>query len=69
MQPVSQVLSVMLVGCVPVFCLRENILGFCWEYFIYNSVLRVIQWGKSLQKHQRAVCSRSKDSVHVFVCK
>lgn len=69
MHPVSQVLSVMLVGCVPVFCLQENILGFCLEYFIYSSVLRVIQWGKSLRKHPRAVCSRSKDSVDVFVCK
>lgn len=35
--------------------------------FIYDSVLRIIQWGKSLWKHQRAVCCGSKDCASFCV--
>lgn len=34
---------------------------------IYDSVLRIIQWGKSLWKLQRAVCFGSKDCVSICV--
>lgn len=68
MHPISHILSTVLVGCASVFCLGESILGFSLEYFIYYSLLRMIEWARCLLKHQRAACSTSKDSVHVFVC-
>lgn len=69
MHPISHILSTMLVGCAPVFCLGESILGFSLEYFIYYSLLRIIEQDRCLWKHQRAACSTSEGSVHVFVCK
>lgn len=48
MHPISHILSTALVGCPPVFCLGESILGFSLEYFIYYSLLRIIERGRCL---------------------
>lgn len=48
MYPISDILSTMLVRCASVFCLGESVLGFSLEYFIYYSLLRVIEGARCL---------------------
>lgn len=68
MHPISHILSTVLVGCAPVFCLGESILGFSLECFIYYSLVRIIEW-VDIYRNIKELLAPLVKTVHFFMCK